>query len=73
MEAKRYAAMVRRREHEEDRNLRRLNKQLKAMIKEGKEALGTRIEVDIEGEGEETLDEGYAEGEDFEEVRKVWR
>ncbi|MCJ1253770.1 hypothetical protein MMC24_001583 [Lignoscripta atroalba] len=73
VEAKRYAAMVRRREHEEDRNLRRLNKQLKAMIKEGKEALGTRIEVDIEGEGEETLDEGYAEGEDFEEVRKVWR
>ena len=36
---------MRRRELEEDANLKRFNLQLKAMIKEGKEALGTTIEV----------------------------
>ena len=48
---------MRRRELEEDANLKRFNQQLKAMIKEGKEALGTTIEVlepadenDVEGE-----------------------
>jgi hypothetical protein len=46
IEAQRYAAKVRRREREEDASIRRLNQQLKAMIKEGKEALGTRVEVD---------------------------
>lgn len=46
VDAQRYAAKVRRRELEEDASIRRLNKQLKAMIKEGKEALGTRIEIE---------------------------
>ena len=44
-EAQRYAAKMRQREREEDASMRRLNQQLKAMIKEGKEALGTKIEV----------------------------
>ncbi|WEW59607.1 hypothetical protein PRK78_005082 [Emydomyces testavorans] len=46
IEAQRYAAKVRRREREEDASIRRLNQQLKAMIREGKEALGTKIEID---------------------------
>lgn len=46
LDAQRYAAKVRRQELEEDASIRRLNKQLKAMIKEGKEALGTRIEIE---------------------------
>lgn len=46
VEAQRYAAKIRRREKEEDASIRRLNQQLKAMIREGKEALGTKIEID---------------------------
>lgn len=45
-EAQRQAARLRRREREEDASLQRLNKQLQAMIREGKEALGTTVEVD---------------------------
>ncbi|KAL1969811.1 hypothetical protein VTN77DRAFT_7320 [Rasamsonia byssochlamydoides] len=44
------AAKVRRREREEDASIRRLNDQLKAMIREGREALGSRVEI------EETMD-----------------
>lgn len=44
-EVQRQAARIRKRELEEDANLQRFNQQLKAMIKEGKEALGTRFEV----------------------------
>ncbi|KAK2759541.1 hypothetical protein FQN54_003020 [Arachnomyces sp. PD_36] len=45
-EAQRYAAKMRRREREEEASMRRLNQQMQAMIKEGREALGTKIEVD---------------------------
>ncbi|CAG8073931.1 unnamed protein product [Penicillium salamii] len=40
------AAKMRRKEREEDASIQRLNKQLQAMIREGKEALGTTVEVD---------------------------
>lgn len=46
----------------------RLNEQLKAMIKEGKQALGSKIEIDEYGDGEgegdedEEVDKGYEEG-----------
>lgn len=53
----RQAAKIRRRKLEEDANLRRFNRQLEAMIKEGKEALGTKFEVS------EPVDENYAAGE----------
>lgn len=59
-EAQRHAAKLRKRELEEDAHLKRVNQQLKAMIKEGKEALGTRFEVK-----EEPIDEGYADGDDY--------
>lgn len=53
-EVHRQAARIRKRELEEDANLKRFNQQLKAMIKEGKEALGTKFEV------LEPVDENYA-------------
>lgn len=46
LEAQRLAAQIRRQEREEDANLRRMNQKLKALIKEGREALGTQIEID---------------------------
>ncbi|KAE8149119.1 CoA binding domain-containing protein [Aspergillus avenaceus] len=46
VETQRYMDQMRRMEREEDASLRRLNRQLQAMIKEGKQALGTQIEVD---------------------------
>lgn len=55
-EAQRYAAKARRREREEDASIQRLNQQLKAMIKEGKEALGTKIEVDDDSMDVEDFD-----------------
>lgn len=67
IEMQRHAARMRKRELEEDANLKRLNSQLKAMIKEGKEALGTRFDVEEE---EEPIDEGYAEGDYFHESGK---
>ena len=51
-EVQRQAARLRKRELEEDANLNRFNQQLKAMIKEGKEALGAKFEVS------EPVDEG---------------
>ena len=46
LEAKRCATRLQQRDKEEDASLRRLNKQLQAMIREGKEALGTQVEVE---------------------------
>ena len=56
-EVRQQAARIRKRELEEDANLKRFNQQLKAMIKEGKEALGTKFEV------LEPVDEANARGE----------
>lgn len=53
-EVQRQAARLRKRELEEDANLKRFNQQLKAMIREGKEALGSKFEVMEPG------DRGYA-------------
>ncbi len=49
---------IRRKERKEDESIQRLNKQLQDMIREGKEALGTTIEIEDDSE----LDEGYGEG-----------
>lgn len=49
-EAQRWAALKRKEEREADESIRRLDRQLKAMIREGKEALGTRVEVEIDDE-----------------------
>ena len=68
VEVKRHAMRMRRRELEEDANLKRLNQQLKTMIREGKEALGTKVEVTEDPDG--MVDEGYAEGDCFDEREK---
>lgn len=49
-EAARWAAMKKKEEREADITIRRLDAQLKAMIREGKEALGTKIEVEMDDE-----------------------
>lgn len=47
-EAQRWATLKKKEEREADQSIRRLDAQLKAMIREGKEALGTKIEVEID-------------------------
>lgn len=45
-DAQRFAAQFRRREREEDASIQKMNDQLKALIREGREALGSRVEID---------------------------
>jgi hypothetical protein len=52
-EAARWAALKKKEEREADQSISRLDAQLKAMIREGKEALGTRIEVEIDANDDE--------------------
>ena len=67
-EVRKFQQKLRRKEAHEDESMARLNEQLKAMIKEGKQALGSKIEIDEYGDGEgegdedEEVDEGYEEG-----------
>ncbi|KAI4174302.1 MAG: hypothetical protein LQ343_002441 [Gyalolechia ehrenbergii] len=68
VDVQRHAARIRRREMEEDANLKRFNQQLKTMIREGKEALRTTVEV--EAESDALVDEGYIEGDYFDEQEK---
>lgn len=44
-ETQRYVAQMRLHEREEDASLRRLNRQLQTMIKEGQQALGTQVDM----------------------------
>jgi hypothetical protein len=57
-DVQKFEKKIRRKERKEDENLQRLNRQLQDMIKEGKEALGTKIEI----EDDPDEDEGYEEG-----------
>lgn len=45
-DVERFAKQMRRKEKREDESIQRLNRQLQDMIKEGREALGTRVEVE---------------------------
>ena len=47
VEAKKWAARKKKEDAQADEDMRRLNRQLKAMIREGREALGTRVEVEM--------------------------
>ncbi|KAL8691842.1 MAG: hypothetical protein Q9218_003020 [Villophora microphyllina] len=67
VEMQRHAARIRRREMEEDANLKRFNHQLKAMIRQGKEALRTTVEITDEND---VVDEGCGEGNLFEDREK---
>ena len=46
--------MKKKEEREQDESLRRLDRQLKDLIREGKEALGTKVEVEVEDDGVRT-------------------
>ena len=58
-EVQQYEKKMRRQEKVQDKSMQRLNQQLQDMIREGKQALGTRIDVEDDVGME---DEGYGEG-----------
>ena len=58
LEVRQHAARIRRKEAEEEANLKRLNLQLKAMIREGKEALATKFEIE-DTSNEENVEPGF--------------
>jgi hypothetical protein len=75
IEAQKWAAKRKKEEMEQDESIRRLNAQLKDMIRQGKEALGTRVEVeDLRDElvGEEVGDDGFEDGELEVEISGRW-
>ncbi|EXJ90398.1 hypothetical protein A1O1_03499 [Capronia coronata CBS 617.96] len=72
-EVRKFEQKLRRKEAKQDQTMSRFNAQLEAMIREGQQALGSTIEVDLEGgteaDGivvvdEKDEDEGYGYGED---------
>lgn len=65
-DVQRFEKKIRRKERREDESMQRLNRQLQDMIKEGKEALGTRIEV----EEDRDEDEGYGGGAELMDTSK---
>ncbi|KAK4935366.1 hypothetical protein LTR10_023570 [Elasticomyces elasticus] len=61
-EVRKFEQKLRRKEAKQDQTMNRFAAQLQAMIREGQEALGARIEV-VDGDGADTeVDEGYGEG-----------
>jgi len=60
-EAKSYAERIEREEREADASMKKFNARLKAMIREGKQALGTRVEVE-DNLDRDMEDEGFADG-----------
>lgn len=68
IEAAKWAAKKRKEEQETDESIRRFNSKLKAMIKEGREALGTKIEIKDDDDlyednnMDEEDDEGFVSG-----------
>lgn len=62
VEAQRYAERVRREERKTDASIKRLNDQLKAMIREGKEALASNVEVVDDEDDKQMEDEGFEDG-----------
>ncbi|KFX87062.1 hypothetical protein V490_08582 [Pseudogymnoascus sp. VKM F-3557] len=64
IQAQKWAAKKRKEDLEADKSMSKLNAQLQAMIREGKEALGTTFEVkdvDEVGNGDTDMDEGFEE------------
>ena len=61
-EVRKFEQKLRRKEMKQDKTMNRFNAQLQAMIREGQQALGAKIEV-VDGDGTDTeVDEGYEEG-----------
>jgi len=66
-EVVRFEKQIRKKERKQDDSIRRLNQQLKDMIREGKEALKSQIDVEDASDME---DEGYSEGFDDRNYRR---
>ncbi|KIX95490.1 uncharacterized protein Z520_08610 [Fonsecaea multimorphosa CBS 102226] len=62
-EVRKFEQKMRRKEAKQDATMNRFNMQLQAMIKEGQEALGSRVEVEIQDyQNDGDVDEGYFDG-----------
>jgi hypothetical protein len=61
-EVRKFEQKMRRKEAKQDHTMNRFNAQLQAMIREGQQALGAKIEVVDEGVVDVDVDEGYEEG-----------
>ncbi|KIW06157.1 uncharacterized protein PV09_03319 [Verruconis gallopava] len=59
-EARKYLAERKRDEKQQDASIRRMNEQLKALLREGRQALGTKVEV-LDDDDMDMEDEGYFE------------
>ena len=73
-EVKQFRRQVKRQDRVREDSIKRLTAQTEDLIRLGREALGTRIEVaEIRTPDDELEDEGYAEGEeDYDYGSKVW-
>jgi hypothetical protein len=58
-EARKYLQDRKREERQQDASIKRMNDQLKALLKEGRQALGTKVEVVMDNDGMDVEDEGY--------------
>ena len=62
-DAQRWSARKQKENRQNDASMSRLNKQLQAMIREGKEALATRVEIQDGRKFDDFKDEGFGEGD----------
>lgn len=60
-EAHKYLVDRKREERQQDASIKRMNDQLKALLKEGRQALGTKVEVIMDDDSMDVEDEGYFE------------
>lgn len=60
-EVQEYETRRRKEERQADASIRKINAQLKAMIREGREALGSKVEI-VDDADTQMVDEGYSEG-----------
>ncbi|KAL6246331.1 hypothetical protein RBB50_006567 [Rhinocladiella similis] len=65
-EVRKFEQKMRRKEAKQDQTMNRFNAQLQAMIREGQQALGSKIEVVDDGMSDLDVDEGYEEGSEME-------
>ncbi|KIW19750.1 hypothetical protein PV08_00324 [Exophiala spinifera] len=61
-EVRKFEQKMRRKEAKQDQTMNRFNAQLQAMIREGQQALGSKIEVVEDAMSDVDVDEGYEEG-----------
>lgn len=68
-----YSAKRQREAKQSDASIRRLNDQLQAMIKQGQQALHSKVEVHEHSAEDDDIDEGYVEGYECDEQSYGWK